>query len=904
MPAVARLADLRVETLTEPIALATAVPRFSWMLEAEAGAQGATQTAYELEVTGPAGLVMSSRGGAESFNVRPEGAPLASRTAYEWRVRVWVGDDTEPTPWASSRFETSLLDTAAWSALWVRPVQEATELERYSLAGALAGLEGPGTPPAQRLRPPQRLRQVFTVVRLPRRARLYISARGLYEAELNGAVVGDEVLAPGYDSYADRISFQGYDVTDSLTVGDNALGVTIADGWFAGRIGLTGSSANYGDRVEAIWQLELGYDDGAIETVVSGADVRATAGPWEYADLFIGERYDTRLAQPGWSTAVFDDSSWRPVEVREVPTTLVPFPGEPVRRILELPGTVLTTPNGETVVDLGQVIAGRVRISFDLPAGTEVKLEHSEVLNAHGDFFSNIMGPNKDQTDYVIAAGGAQSWEPTFTFHGFRYVRVTGVPALQDGDVTGVVISSDLRTSGSFRTSDARINRLHENVQWSQRGNFLSIPTDCPQRERAGWTGDLQVFIPAATTNQHVLGFVERWLANARADQLDDGQIPMVVPDIPSLADGGLGMGASSAAWGDAIVIVPHVLYRRYGDSTVLRDNYDAMVRWVEYQIEVAERDLPDRLDAASLSAADRARQALLWNTGFHFGDWLAPSTLTEAPMPDSAMIAPMRTGELVASMFHANSLTLLAEIAGVLGHDEDQQRYSQRAAAVRQAFTEEYVAADGTIAANLQGPYVNALAFDMVPPQMRPLLVGKLVELVHAAGDHLDTGFVSVPYLLDVLWESGERDLARTLLSQDTVPSWLYEVDRGATTIWESWAAILPDGTVSPMSMNHYAFGCVDDWMFRRIAGIQELEPGFRVSRIEPDLESPLDWVEASHETPYGTLAVSWRRGDGGVEVTVDVPPSSSAEIVLGAITELVGPGRFTRVVTSTPAG
>jgi alpha-L-rhamnosidase len=501
----------------------------------------------------------------------------------------------------------------------------------------------------------------------------------------------------------------------------------------------------------------------------------------------------------------------------------------------------------------------------------------------------------------VIAAGGTQTFEPTFTFHGFRYVRVTGVPQLRDGDVTGVVISSDLRAAGTFRTSDERINRLHENVVWSQRGNFLSIPTDCPQRERAGWTGDLQVFMPAATTNQHVLGFVERWLANARADQLDDGQIPMVVPDIPSLADGGMGIGASSAAWGDAIVIVPHVLYRRYGDVSVLRDNYDAMVRWVEYQIEVAERDLPDGVDVATLSAADRARHALLWNTGFHFGDWLAPSTLLEGPMAESAMVAPMRTGELVASMFHANSLTLLAEIAGVLGRSDDQDRYAARAAAVRRAFTEEYVAADGTIAANLQGPYVNALAFDMVPQELRPKLVAKLVELVHAAGDHLDTGFVSVPYLLDVLWDAGERDLARTLLNQDTVPSWLYEVDRGATTIWEAWAAIAPDGTVSPMSMNHYAFGCVDDWMFRRMAGIREIEPGFRVSRIEPDLDSRLDWVDATHETPYGTLAVSWHRTPQGAEVTVEVPPSTTAELVLGDTVERVGPGRYTREVTST---
>ena len=900
----AQLVDLRVETLSNPVGLATARPRFSWRWAAGDSAQGAGQVAYELEVSGPEGVVLSARGGRDSFNVSVDGPDLPSRTTFEWRVRAWTAEDHEPTPWATAQFETSLLRIDDWSARWVRPHQDPTVRESYSLGGALSGLEGPTTPPEDRLRPPLRVRQEFAVDHLPERARLYISARGLYEAELNGSIAGDEVLAPGYDSYADRISFQTYDVTDAISLGGNVIGITLADGWFAGRIGLTGSSANYGEHLEAVWQLELTHSDGSVEHIVSGEDARSAVGPWRYADIFIGEYLDSRELEPAWSTSSFAGAGWEPVEVRELPATLVPFAGEPVRRVLTLPGTLVRTPNGESVIDLGQVIAGRVRIDFDVPAGSEVTLEHSEVLDNEGNFFTNIMGPNKQQTDRVIAAGGPQSWEPTFTFHGFRYVRVTGVPDLRGDDVTGVVISSDLRTAGSFTTSDARINRLHENVVWSQRGNFLSIPTDCPQRERAGWTGDLQVFAPTATTNQHVLGFVERWLANARADQHDDGQIPMVVPDIPSLADGGMGIGASSAAWGDAIVIVPHVLYRRYGDDTVLRDNYDAMVSWVEYQITVAERDLPERVDASTLSESDRARQALLWNTGFHFGDWLAPSTLLEGPMEQSAMVAPQRTGELVASMFHANSLTLLAEIAGVLGRSDDQARYADRAAAVRRAFTEEYVGADGTIAANLQGPYVNALAFDMVPAELRPLLVGKLVELVHAAGDHLDTGFVSVPYLLDVLWEAGERDLARTLLAQDTVPSWLYEVDKGATTIWEAWAAIAPDGTVSPMSMNHYAFGCVDDWMYRRIAGISAVEPGFRASRIEPDLESPLTFVDASHETPYGTLAVSWRRTAGAVEVTVVVPPGTTAELVLGETVEQLASGTYERVATSTLVG
>lgn len=895
------LENLRVENLAEPLGVASGHPRFSWRIAS--GDRDVLQSAFEIELSGPGGLLWSlRRESRDTFGIAYDGEPLESATRYEWRVRAWLGSDT-PTEWASSRFETSLLRPGDWSAEWVRPHQRPTVRERYGLQDALSGT-GPETPAEQRLLPPQRLRQGFVASGMPVRARLYATAHGIYRAELNGHIVGDEVLAPGFDSYADHVSFQTYDVTPLVQSGDNVLGLTVADGWWAGRIGITGSSANYGDQLEAIWQLELEYPDGSRQTVASGGDSRSLPGPWRYADLFVGEFYDATAEQPGWAAPGFDDSGWHPVTTTPAGNTLVPFEGEPVRRVLELPGRVLTTPKGETLVDLGQVIAGWVRVGFDLPAGTSLTLEHCEVLDADGNFFNNIMGPNKDQTDRVIAAGGPQVYEPTFTFHGFRYVRVTGVPDLEDGDVTGIVVSSDLRTAGSFETSDARINRLHENVVWSQRGNFLSIPTDCPQRERAGWTGDLQIFIPAATHNQHVLPFVERWLANARADQLDDGQIPMVVPDIPSMADPAMGMGASSAAWGDAIVIVPHVLYRRYGDASVLERNYDAMVRWVEYQIEVAERDLPQRLEGVALSNADRARQALLWNTGFHFGDWLAPSTLLEGSMAESAMVAPMRTGELVASMFHANSLTLLAEIAGVLGRGNDAARYADRAAAVRRAFTEEYVDADGRIAADLQGPYVNALAFDMVPEELRPKLVANLVALIRAAGDHLDTGFVSVPYLLDVLWEAGERDLARTLLAQDTIPSWLYEVDRGATTIWEAWGAVLPDGTVSQMSMNHYAFGCVDDWMFRRIAGLQVVDAGFRTARIQPDLDAEFDWVSAEHETPHGLLAVHWRRTAEGVEVTATVPPNTTAELVLPGSVERLGSGSYERTVTSTLAG
>ncbi len=873
-------AHLLVEGLPAPLGLATGAPRFSWRVAATG--PDVRQAAYEVRVldgaaeVGTTGRVESR----ETVGIRVPGLRLASRTVYRWAVRLWVVGEETPTEWVEDVFETSLLEAAEWTAPWAIPDQETTVVERYSLFGALSGAEGPTAPLGERLHPPRHLRQEFDLAAAPRRARLRVTARGVYLAELNGALVGDEVLAPGFDSYGTRTSFQSYDVTALLGAGANVLGVIVADGWYAGRIGLTGSSAQYGDELAASWILEVDLADGSTRRVVPEAGVVAARGPRDWSDLFIGERYDARREVDGWSAPGFDAGGWSPVRISDAPATgLVPFAGEPVRRVQEFPpAAVLRTPSGEVVVDAGQVVAGRVRLAVDAAAGTEIVLEHSESLDAAGEYFANILGPNKDQTDVYVAAGRpGEAFEPEFTFHGFRYVRVTGLPDLEVADVTIVVLNSDLRETSRFRASDERLTRLHENVLWSQRANFLSIPTDCPQRERAGWTGDLQVFMPAAATNMAVQPFTERWLANLRADQHPTGEVPMIVPVMPHMDDSGEGVGSlvTSAGWGDAVVIVPWVLYERYGDAAVLRDNYAAMVAWVEYQMR-------------------EAGDGLLWNTGFHFGDWLAPSTLADGSA-DAAMVAPALTGAITAAMFHARSLELLARVARVLGETADAERFEARHAAVAEAFAAEYVSAEGHLTVELQGPYVNALAFGLIPEERTAGAVARLVELVHAAGDHLDTGFVSVPYLLDVLWDHGERALARTLLLQDTMPSWLYEVKMGATTIWESWAGVLPDGTPQSMSMNHYAFGCVDDWMFRKLAGVTPTAPGYREFVVEPDIEGSLDGVDAAIETPSGEIAVSWRRDAAGAALEVEVPPNTSAVLVLGDRRESVGSGRHT---------
>jgi alpha-L-rhamnosidase len=892
-----RASDLRVEHVREPLGLWTRRPRFSWIVVSPG--IDAYQDGYELEVRlGDAGPVVWSSGrvaSGDSVLVPYRGPDLRSATRYEWRVRVsvrqvWSG-------WATSIFETSLLDRGDWVADFVEPKQAPVT------ADGLSRVDGdwrPPThegPPEARLHPAKYLRQDFLLRGEPVRARLWATARGVYTVEVNGVPASDEVLAPGYESYDKRLSFQVYDVTPLVRSGENTLGVILGDGWYAGRIDFTGSSAQYGDMLQAGWQLLVEYANRESDLITPDVSVRSCDdGPIRYSDIFIGERHDAGRDLAGWSSPGFDATAWTPARLVPAPQTLAPFVGEPIRRVMELPACeVLRTPAGDTVVDFGQVIAGRVRLRVTGPRGAIIKLEHTETLDSDGDFFINIVGLNKDQTDYYVLAGdpSGETWEPTFTFHGFRYVRLSGYPGEPTtADFTAIVVASDLEPAGDFACSDDRITKLHRNVVWSQRSNFLAIPTDCPQRERVGWTGDLQVFALAATRNMKVISFLRRWLDNVRLDQAPDGRVPVIVPSPPmmsalaeELVDDPLLSRSAAAGWSDAIVIVPWVLFQRYSDRRVLEENYAAMRAWVERQIKVAESELPVRLRGRALTDRERDRQKLLWNSEPNFGDWLAPSVKAEDPTLEHMLAAADRTGEMIGAMFHGHSTDLLARVAAVLGFAEDEERYRERARLVREAVAEEYMDRGGRLSVETQGTYVLALALGMVPEARRGLALERLVDLIHAAADHLDTGFLSVPFLLDVLSTGGEDELARTLLWQSTPPSWLYAIDRGATSIWEEWSAIAPDGRVGPGSLNHYAFGSVDEWLYGRLAGLQPTEPGFRRVRIAPDFDADLRWVEAYQDTPYGRLSVRWQRdvGDPGVvRLDVTIPPGMTAEIAM----------------------
>ncbi len=887
-------------------------PRFSWSIETPH--PPLVQLASEVEVAANDGSLIWSSGRVHSSEpwLDYSGAVLPSMSRISWRVRVWTDADEGSTAWTVANFETGPDFAKDWLGAWVRPAQRPTEIERWTIGEWVAG-HRPEKSVEDRLRPSQRLRQRFSVAPGLRRARLFATAHGIYRAEINAQRIGDRLFAPGYDSYEHLLAVQGYDVTELLHRGDNVLGVALADGWWVGRIALSGSSAHWGDKLSAVWQLVLDYEGGRREIVASGPDVVSSPGPERYADIFIGEHFDRRLDDPQWSTIDFDDVGWEPVDLSaESLEPLANLAEEPVRRLRELSvRDVRRDPHGGWIVDFGQVIAGRVRIELpEQDRGCPITIEHTETLDSGGGWFVNIDGINKDQTDVYLAAGlpGGESWEPEFTFHGFRYARIRGLAGPPEpGSIVAVVIGSDLAPAGTFHCSDDRLNRLHENVVWSQRGNFLSVPTDCPQRERVGWTGDIQVFTRAATNNMDVFAFLRRWLRNLRADQLPDGRVTVTSPRSPVDADAatnstGFASIVACAGWSDAIAIVPWALYERYGDARILIENYDAMVAWADFQRQDARDTLPSRLAGRELTHQQRDAQAQLWNGGIHFGDWLTPSTLQGRPLHEGIGIAPRLTAELLGPMYQANTLTILAKTATELGRDDDSIDFAERARIVRSAFASEYLAADGTLLVQLQGPYVVGLEFDMFPERSRPAVQRHLAGLVRDNGDRLDTGFLSVPYLLDVLWGGGSRDLARAVLWQDEQPSWLYEVDRGATTVWESWDAINDDHTVRTVSLNHFARGSVDDWLFRRIGGIAPAEAGYRRILFEPDVDCGLESAEATRRTPYGDVAISWTRSDEAVTISGRVPVGATAELRAAGIVAELSAGDFRREFVPTP--
>lgn len=825
-------------------------PRLSWKTTAP---DAWRQAGYEIAVERDGGTSDSWRVDSnESVLVAWLADPLKSRERAAVRVRVW-GEDGDVSGWSDAGYvEAGLLEPDDWSAQVVGPAwPEDRESDRQ----------------------PPLVRRTFDLDGPVARARLYVTAHGLYEAEINGLRVGNDVLSPGWTVYGSRLRYYTYDVTHLLVAGENAVGAWLADGWYRGRFGFHGGRRNlYGEDIGLIAQLEVSMVDGRLVTIATDARWEAAVGPISFSELYNGETYDARREIPRWSTPGVVGGTWTPVAVGPIDTgTLVAPDGPPVRCTEELlPVEVLSTPSGRPVLDFGQNFAGRLRIRVDGPAGTTVVLRHAEVMQ-DGEIYTRPLR-EAAATDTYVLAGGPAVWEPRFTMHGFRYAEVSGWPGeIHPGDVVGLVCHTDMERTGWFETSDALVNRLHENVRWSMRSNFVDIPTDCPQRdERLGWTGDIQVFAPTASFLYDCSGLLISWLQDVAVEQLPDGTVPWYVPVIPG--DDPWTPIRPGAVWGDTAVLTPWDLYTRFGDTNILADQYKSARGWV---------DLVDRL----------AGPSHLWNTGFQLGDWLDPA----APPDDPA--AASTDKYLVATAYFARSAHRLAETARVLGREGDAQRYAALAAAVRAAFATEYVLDGGRLKSDAQTAYALAIAFDLYPDEASTRLGGKrLAELVREGRDRIATGFAGTPLVTDTLTMTGEIERAYALLLNRACPSWLYTVVSGGTTIWERWDSQLPDGTVNPggmTSFNHYALGAVADWLHRSVAGIAPAAPGYREILFEPRPGGGLTFAGAEHETPYGRAAIRWEVTDGTCTVQVRVPTGTTAHVVLpDGTTSHVGPG------------
>ena len=865
--------DLKVCGMTNPIGI-DVTPVFQWRMQSEE--EGLSQTAYELTVRDREGNKVWESGrveSAEPYGIVYEGNPLQDCAEYTWQVTVHDNKGGQATSEEQS-FRMGVTDTSFWSAEWI----DATcpRKVKKAIANPFAFQQGDSdeASPETQLDSPLYFRKAFSLdkpVTEIVRATAYASAHGIYDLYIDGERVSEE-LAPGFTTYSSQTEYQQYDITRLMKDDENVAAAIVADGWWSGTWGIVGVGEQYGDRNALLCQIVIEYKDGSSQTVATGKDWRWSTGGYVYADLSEGVRFDARQEPVGWTCDGFDDSDWSNVRTADYGySNLRGRRAEPVRVVRTIPAKrILHTSKGETVIDFGENIVGRVCANISGTEGQEVSFTHSEVLDEEGNFFRNIQGNCKGQRDvYVFADSQATTFAPRFTYHGFRYVLVDGLDDVEAKDFTAEVLATDMERAGSFSCSDNRLTQLQQNIFRSQQGNMLSIPTDCPHREKAGWTGDMQVYAPTAVYNMDVYAFLSRWLEGLRADQYEDGAVPDISPRPGEKAM--LFPSRCSSAWGDACIIVPYRLYREYGRKEILTENYEMMSRWMDYiarRVELGE-----------------------WTKDFHYGDWMAPN-----PVGNDASVDPITaasvSGAVVADAMYAYSASLMEEIATITGHDEDAVRYGSLKRSLRNQFAERYIADDGSTTPSLQGLYVLALAANLVPEDMKPLVSGKLVDDIRRMDNHLNVGFPSVPFLLDVLFDNGYEDVAWTLLIQDTAPSWLYEVAMGATTIWERWNGISPDGKPSLTSYNHFSFGCVGDFIYRRVLGLEATSPAYKTFVVRPWWGCGLTWAEGTHTSPYGEISVSWKEEGGHRELSVTVPPGAEATVYIENFPKTIGSG------------
>ena len=817
------LYDFRIEYRENPIGIDNP-PRFSWKIKSNH--PNLVQTAYQIQVTGGGKLMWDSGcvKSCQSVLVPYGGKPLEPMSVYQ--VQVSVLDNTGGLEQATGTFETGILLEENWKGKWIT----------HSL-------------PEEETACPVYVRH-FTAEKPVKRARLYATACGVYEASVNGKKAGDCFLAPGWTSYHNRIQYQTYDITELLEK-ENEIAVTVGNGWYKGELGFDAKPDNYGKKTALSAMIRIEYEDGNIEEIVTDTDWKVETGVIRFSEIYHGETQDyTAKKQEAGDAVLFDEP--------EKPGHITAQESEPVRVTRRFaPKEKIVTPKGEIVFDFGQNMAGLVEVKLPKLTGDRLVIRHAETLDKDGNFYTENLRTARCTDTYIYGEDMAgKTVMPHFTFHGFRYICVEGAGSdVEAACFTACALHTDMQETGTFHSDNPLVNQLQSNIQWGQRSNFLDIPTDCPQRdERLGWTGDAQVFCGTASYNFNTALFFRKWLRDMAAETTDQWGVPHVVPNILSNQDG-------AAAWSDAATIIPWTLYQVYGDKEMLREQYPMMKQWVDYiHARVSENGL--------------------WQTGFQYGDWLALDI--ESGSTD-------RTGGtdryLVANAYYAYSTKIVRDAAGELGYQEDSEKYGELYEEIREAINFEFVTGSGRLVSETQTACVLMLHFDLIKPEFRKRILETLETNIGSHHNHLTTGFVGTPYLCHCLSENGLHDLADEIFMKEDFPGWFYAVKKGATTIWERWNSILPNGDFDESgmnSLNHYAYGSIGSWLYEKVAGIRCLEPGYRKILICPTLTKGMTEVSASFESIYGTIRSAWSCRDGKICVDVEIPANTSAVIRL----------------------